>query len=285
VSQLPELFAGAAHDPTAADGLIAWQRPGGALLLGPGGTAAVPGRQPALGAGRVAWVEDDRVVIAEAATLDPLDGIEAPAADAVALSDAWVVWRARDASGADRLHGRAIAGDGDDDEPEAFELAVSRPRAELGRPALAGSLLLFHEAGPGGSRIHALDLATGRRRIIRRESGAMLTNPSTDGTRLLYVRATGRTQELRLGALQRRATLRDRIALLQPSPGQRDLEHEPGKTRHNTAPLPPLARPGVADTLWTTALTSTHAYVTRLRTSRRAARTADILRVPLIVRG
>jgi hypothetical protein len=192
------------------------------------------------------------------------------------------VWRARDAAGADRLLGVPTLAATDAD---VEELAVARPRAELGRPALAGNLLLFHEAGPGGSRIHALDLASGRRRVIRRESGAMLTNPATDGARLLYVRATGRTQELRLGALGRRATARDRAVLVQPSPGQRDVEHEPGKTRHSTAPLPPLARPGVADTLWTTALTSTHAYVTRLRTSRRAARTADILRVPLVVRG
>ena len=284
MSALPELFAGAAYDPAAADGLIAWQRQGGALLLGPGGTATIPGREPALGAGRAAWVEPDRVVVAEAATLHPLDGFEAPGADAVALGDAWVVWRAHDAAGADRLYRRAIA-DEDEDEPETVELAVSRPRAELGRPAMAGGLLLFHEAGPGGSRIHALDVASGSRQVIRRESGAMLTNPATDGVQLLYVRATGRTQELRLGPLRRRSTLRDRALLVQPSPGQRDVEHEPGKTRHSRAPLPPLARPGVADTLWTTALTSTHAYVTRLRTSRRAARTADILRVPLVVRG
>jgi len=46
-------------------------------------------------------------------------------------------------------------------------------------------------------------------------------------------------------------------------------------------PLPPLARPGVDDTLWTTALTTTHAYVTRLRTSLRAPRSSDILRVPV----
>ena len=113
----------------------------------------------------------------------------------------------------------------------------------------------------------------------------MLSNPATDGVQLLYVRATGRTQELRLGPLGKQRVARDRVLLVQPSPGQRDVEHEPGKTRHSTAPLPPLARPGVADTLWTTALTSTHAYVTRLRTSRRTGRTADILRVPLVLRG
>jgi hypothetical protein len=158
-------------------------------------------------------------------------------------------------------------------------LAAARPPAELGRPVLAGDLLLHHQTGPRGSRIVALDLAAGRRRVLRRERDAMLTNPATDGRRLLYVLATGHTQELRIGALVRGDGDRDLAVLIAPSPGQRDIEREPERRRHSRAPLPPLARPGVADTLWSTALTATHAYVTRLRSARRAPRTSDILRV------
>jgi hypothetical protein len=213
--------------------------------------------------------------VADAATLTPVAAYDAPGAGVFALSGTWIAWRQRDARGADHLHARAIAANG-----VPREAASARPPAELGRPALAGRLLLYHQAGPRGSRILGLDLATGRRRVLRREAGAMLTNPSTDGERMLYVRATGRTQELRIGPLRRRATHRDRTLLIQPSPGQRDVEHERGRERHRNVPLPPRAEPGIAETLWTTALGGGHAYVTRLRTSRREPPAADIVRVP-----
>ena len=66
------LFAGSAYDPTAAAGLIAWQRPGGsALLLRGGAHEGLPGTHPALGGGRIAWREGDVIVVADAATLSP----------------------------------------------------------------------------------------------------------------------------------------------------------------------------------------------------------------------
>ena len=275
-----ELFAGAAYDPSAAPGgLLAWQRPTGVALLQRGGAGAVglPGRNPAVGPGRVAWRDGDRLVVADPASLAPVAAYDAPSAGAFALSELWLAWRVRDAKGADRIWVRSPV-------PTARPRAVAGAAApgELGRPALAGDLLLFHQAGPAGSRLVALDLATGRREVLRTEPGAMLSNPATDGRRLLYVHATGRTQELRIGPLRPRDPAQDTAVLAAPSPGQRDPEHEPGHARTRPQiPLPPLARPGVDDTLWTTALTTTHAYVTRLRTSRRAPRSSDILRVPV----
>jgi hypothetical protein len=145
---------------------------------------------------------------------------------------------------------------------------------------------VFHIAGPAGSGLFALDLATNARQTLRQEPGAQLSNPVVDGARMLYVRATGRSQELRLGALAPGGSATDALLLEYASPGQRDAEHERGRHRHREGPLrpqplPPRAPRGVVDTLWTTALSGGDAYVTRLRARRGAPRTADILRVPV----
>jgi hypothetical protein len=272
-------FLSSAYDPTAAGDRLAWQRPGGqALIRRNGAIEALPGRHPALGGSRVAWVDGDAIVVADAATSALIDRHAAPAADAVALSAERLAWRTRDAAGIDRLWV---------DGQLRYEVA---PPAQLGRPALAGALLLFGIAGPAGGGLFALDVVTDARQLLRAEPGAQLSNPATDGTRMLYVRATGRAQELRIGPLAPAATGGDPLLLVYASSGQRDVEHEHLRHRHREGPLrpqplPPRARPGVVDTLWTTALNAEGAYVTRLRAQRAAPRTADILRVPAPLAG
>jgi len=146
--------------------------------------------------------------------------------------------------------------------------------------------VLCHVAGRAGSRLLAIDAATGAQLLLRAEPGAQLSNPSTDGARLLYVRATGRQQELRLGPIGAAVPATDRLLLVHPSSGRRDVEHERGRHRHRQGyrgkrpPLPPRASPGVVATLWSTALTGDSAYVTRLRAISGRPRTADIIRVP-----
>jgi hypothetical protein len=271
------LYAGSAYDPAAAGGLVAWQRPGGTALLRRGeSTTALRGSHPALGGARIAWREGDRVTIADAATLGRLGRQDAPGADVLALSDAALVWRTRDADGTDRLW----FGD--------RQLVLESPApTEIGRPALAGTLLLCHLAGPLGSRILAIDLTTGVQQVLRADPGAQITNPSTDGSRLLYVHATGQTQQLRVGPLAPGDPAADATLLVHASPGRRDREREPGRHRHRAGypgrkhpPLPPRSAPGVVATLWSTALMPGAAFVTRLRVVRGQGRTADILTVP-----
>ncbi len=275
-----ELFAGSAYDPTAAGGLVAWQRPNGvALILRGGSYEGLPGTHPALGGGRIAWREGDAIVVAEAATLNRLERHAAPGAGVLALSDSLLAWRARDAAGTDRIWTVAPGG-----EP-ALALELPAPD-ELGRPALLGGLLLCHVAGPSGSRLIRLDTATGVQEVLRSEPGAQLSNPATDGELLLYVHATGRAQELRIGTLEPLAPADDEVLLVHPSSGRRDREREPSRKRHRhqgvRPELPPRAQAGVVDTLWSTALTADSAYFTRLRARRGAPRTADILRVPIV---
>ena len=274
-----KLFAGSAYDPTAASGAIAWQRPDGtALLRRNGADGALPGTSPALGGGRIAWREGAAIVVADAATLARLERHDAPGADVVAVTDSLLAWRTRDAGGTDRIW-VVLPG-------AAPRLLVQQPAPhELGRPALAGGRLLTHVAGPTGSRLIGVDVATGAQEILRTEPGAQVSNPASDGSLLLYVHATGRAQELRLGAVAPLASAADAVLLVHPSSGRRDREHEHGRRRHRhrgrRPKLPPRARPGVVDTLWTTALAPAAAYVTRLRAREGAPRTADILRVPL----
>jgi len=271
------LFAGSAYDPAAAAGLVAWQRPNGTALLRRGdATSALPGGHPALGGARIAWREGDRVTIADAATLAPVAHVTAPGADVLAVSDTALAWRSRDGAGRDRLW----LGEG--------QLLLEAPAgAEIGRPALAGGLVLCHTAGRRGSRLLAIDPATGAQQVLRADPAAQITNPATDGSRLLYVHATGETQQLRVGALAPADPAADAVLLVHASPGRRDREHEPGRHRHRQGypgrrrpALPPRSAPGVVATLWSTALTPDTAYVTRLRAIRGKGRTADILSVP-----
>lgn len=274
-----KLFAGSAYDPTAAGGLVAWQRPNGVALLRRGGSdRTLPGTHPALGGGRVAWREGAAVVVADAASLAQIERRDAPGAGVLALSDSLLAWRERDAAGTDRIW---VAAHG---QPQRLLLELAAPD-ELGRPALLGGRLLTHVAGPAGSRLIAVDVATGAQEILREEAGAQLSNPATDGERLLYVHATGREQELRVGAIEPRETSADAVLVVHPAAGRRDREHERGRKRHRhedrRPKLPPRAQPGVVDTLWSTALTSGTAYVTRIRARRGAQRSADILGVPV----
>jgi hypothetical protein len=276
------LFAGEAYDPTTAGGAVAWQRPNGsALLLRGGDTDGLPGSHPALGGSRIAWRSDDRITIADARTLGRRTRIDAPGAGVLAVSDGAVAWRTRDEQGTDRLW---LSTGG------APRLMLESPApAEIGRPALTAGALLFHMAGPGGSALFAIDLATGAQQQLRAQVGAQVTNPATDGSRLLYVHATGEVQQLRLGPLAPADPAADRVLLVHPSSGQRDREHERGRRRHRQGypgrrhpPLPPRASRGVVATLWTTALSADTAFVTRLRAIKREQRATDILTVPAL---
>jgi hypothetical protein len=274
------LYAGSSYDPSSAGGAVAWQRPSGEGVMRRrgGGYQLLPGTHPALGGGRIAWLEGNAIVVADAATLKPLERRDAPGAGVLAVSDALLAWRARDAAGTDRIWVAAP------EEAPRLVLELPAPQ-ELGRPALLGGSLLIHAAGPAGSSILSVDLAGGVQQVLRAETGAQLSNPATDGTRLLYVHATGRAQELRIGALAPLDPESDETLLVHASSGRRDREHEHGRRRHRhqgrRPELPPRAHPGIVDTLWTTALTGASAYFTRIRARQGQPRTADILRVPL----
>jgi hypothetical protein len=277
----PAVIARGATDPSAGAGLLAWSQPGApGLLAGPAGPLALPGRTPAVAPGTVAWRAGEEVVLADAATLTPRAVLDAPGGGPLALSERWLAWRAPRPGGGDRLLVRPLA----DSDAAPVEIAATRGRTQIGRPALSGDLLAWHVAGPAGSRIEAADLATGTRRVLRSGSGATVSQPALAPGLLLYVRATYRRQQLRLAPLGGG----DERTLYGTVPtGRRDAGREAGRHRHRAGyrngppPLWPRPAAGVATTLWSTALDTGFAYVTRVVARRGRPTSAAILRVPV----
>ena len=168
-------------------------------------------------------------------------------------------------------------------------LALPAPD-ELGRPALLGTRLLCHVAGPAGSRAdrrrHGDGRPGGSARRTRRPAHQPCDRRAAAALRARDGPRTGAAARYAASRLRPRTTS---CCSCIHRPAARDREHEPGRRRHRhrrrRPKLPPRAQPGVVDTLWTTALTPDAAYVTRLRARRGAARTADILRVPVVPAG
>jgi hypothetical protein len=183
--------------------------------------------------------------------------------------------------------GRQLFAQPRDSSAAPREVARAPGTEQLGRPSIVGATVVYHRAGTAGSQIRLLDLATGRDTVLRSEHRALLSNPTFDGRRVLYVRSVYTQQELRLGVLQRRATTKDQRLYITWPTGRRDPGREKGHHRHragykNHKPPKLWRRPpaGITDTLWTTALGPTTAYVTRIRKRAGAATTSTILSVP-----
>ena len=275
------IAAPSASGPAAVGAYFAFQRPGPAgagYLRGPNGTVGLPGRDPSLGAGLVGWrTPESQIVLATPDTLTPVATYTAPGAGPFAFSDLWVVWLVGNAQLVVQPRDASVA-------PRT--IATARPGEQLGRPSITGGAVVFHRAGKTGSSIRLFDLVANRESVVRSERRALLSNPSFDGGRLLYVRSTYTLQELRLGPLTRRSTSRDRALYRTTPTARRDAGHEPGHHRHSAGykggkppPLAPRPPAGVVDTLWTTALGPGAAYVTRLR-KKSGVTSATVLSVP-----
>jgi hypothetical protein len=248
-------------DPSADGATVAFNRPGAVgVLRSPGGDQAAPGAHPAVGGGRLAYVGAGTVEVAG------VGSIPAAGANAVAVSAGWVAWRA----GATLWVASIV--------PGGFGAVTRVAAGDVGRPELDGNTLLYDYSG----RIAAIDLPTMRRTVLRREARAQLRGPSALNGRLVYVRATYRRQQVMSGPLLATSPKRDKAIYGTVPTGRRDTGEEGGK--HKDAPghrhdLWPRPKPGVADTLTTTATAADAVYVTRLRQRKGAPVQAAILRL------
>jgi len=244
-------------DPSAAGGAVAWTTAAGGFLRREGepGTTAIPAHA-VLGGSLIAWRDGDTVHVANAADLSAVLDVTVPGVDAVAISDEWLVTREPGAAG-DELTARLLSAP---DDVRAVATAA-RP-AQLGRPGVDGSTVVYHVATPTGSRIVAYNLDAGTSRVLRRSRSALLANPSLLAGRLLYVRQTSLAQLLELGPATPGA--RNRILYRLAAPAPHDAGHEKGHSSETRTPRPKTA----AWTLWTSALSATRAYVTLLPRTR-----------------
>jgi hypothetical protein len=250
--------ASPAGDPSAADTDLVWQQPGvGGFLLRDAQQTQLPGNDPTVGGSLIAWHVGDQVTVAARDTLVPMLQQTITGVEKLAVSDRWLAYRVRLPSGSEQLLALSLA---DPTNP----IAVSRPRAagRLGRPSLSGDLVVFHTETLERSWLSSLDLASGKRRLLRSSIRDQLLNPVQLGGKLLYVRESRCAQQLRLGPLDGNGSGRVLYAL-PPLAGQ-DAGHEHGHTSQGEhLPCRPKPKP-TRRILWTTALSETAAYVTVL---------------------
>jgi len=276
-----EQLTASGTDPGSNGSTLVWSLPAGGpgMILRPGGQPQqLPGADAAIGPRTVVWREGEQLVVAAQDTLAQLGRVAAPGAEEPAISDRWLVWRAREGA-RDVLFALDLAAPGQ----AALRLRDVRAPGRLGRPSLDGDRVVYHLARRAYSRIEEIFLPTRARRVLRRaRNGALLLNPSTSSGALAYVSSSLDRQELLVGA--RRGGRRDRRLFAMHPTVRRDPGHEPGRRRHragypNRRPrrLPRRAPLRIEVTLWSTALDAGHAYVSR---TRRAAGTtqSEILR-------
>ncbi len=279
-------FQTGAADPGAGPAATVWQAAdrSGRLLRPDGSIVGLPGTDPAVGDALIAWRLDQQIVVADLATLTPLRVVDAPGGDAVGLSDQLLAWRAPTSGGRDRIHALSLV-----DAASTPVLVRSAGRGgSLGRPAVAGTSVLFDDQTPARSRILAFDAARGSTRTLRSARDASLLNPSARDGRLLYVRSGYTRQRLELGRLAAGDGRADRDLASTTPTARRDIGREPGHHDHRAgygrkgppqkAPRPPAGR---TVTWWTTALAPDAALVTRVRHEGRGATSTSILRVGL----
>lgn len=248
--------AGAAHteahpaaDPAVAGGDLVFQRPNGSgVLRRRGKDIALPGDDPALGGGRIAVIKGRSIGLLRARDLTEIGRVSAPGADAVAVSDHWLVWRAR-TGGRDFMRARNVT---DPASPgHVRSLGRAGGAAQLGRPSLDDNRLVYARATERENSIVRRLLGSSHpkraKTTLVRSGFEGLSNPSIRGHALLYVRTTRRSSRLQLTRMG---------------------SHRAGRTLLSV-------REG---NLWSTALDDQRAYVTVLHGTRPRQRIVSVSR-------
>jgi hypothetical protein len=228
-----------AADPSTEAGDLAWQLPDrSGVLRGAGQETprSLPGGHPALGGPYVAVATGLSVRLLDRGTLRLIAEVPAPGVDAVAVSEQWLVYRAR-RDGRDEMLGRSIA----DPRSPGEEIAISAAGGsnQLGIPSLHGGLAAFAIAKQRANRIVTYGLESGKGRTVVASHEAAISNASVEGdgrkTKVLYVRATRKRQRLMIKRIGRKG---------------------PGHAI--------ISRKGRRPMMWSTALSDERAYVTLL---------------------
>jgi hypothetical protein len=190
--------------------------------------------------------------------------LRVPGVDKLAVSDRWLVYRARG-----QLRGRRLS---------SPRRALRIARGQVGRPTLNGDTVVYSVTGRAGSAIAAVDLRRRHGRVIRRARESQFLNPSLLAGRLLYVGESNCSQLLRLGLPDRR---RERFLVNLAPIARHDAGHDHGYTRQGseTGICPGGVRRAAREVLWTTALSRRYAYVTVLRFGAAGLGSPRILRI------
>jgi hypothetical protein len=183
-----------ATDPAASADALLFQRLAGPAVMSRGGPEIpLPGEHPAIGGRYIATLIGDKVQLLDRSTLAPIAQVDAPGADAIAVSDAWLAYRAP-LGGGDGIYIRYI---GNPAAPAAPLLLASEGGAsQLSPPAVDANTLLYAIATPRGSRIVQWIMGTHKQRTLVRSPRLLLFNPAVDGKSFSYVRIDARRSRL-----------------------------------------------------------------------------------------
>jgi hypothetical protein len=183
-----------ATDPAASADALLFQRLAGPAVMSRGGSEIpLPGEHPAIGGRYIATLIGDKVQLLDRSTLAPIAQVDAPGADAIAVSDAWLAYRAP-LGGGDGIYIRYI---GNPAAPAAPLLLASEGGAsQLSPPAVDASTLLYAIATPRGSRVVQWVMGTHKHRTLVRSPRLLLFNPAVDGKSFSYVRIDARRSRL-----------------------------------------------------------------------------------------
>jgi hypothetical protein len=225
-----------ATDPAATADALLFQRLGGPAVISRGGPEIpLPGEHPAIGGNYVATVNGDAVQLLDRSTLAPVAQIGAPGADAIAVSDSWLAYRAP-LGGGEGIYIRYIGNPAAPAPPSL--LAGEGGASQLSAPAVDGSILLYAIATPRGSRIVQWVMGTHKHRALVRSPRLLLFNPAVAGKSFAYVRSDARRSRLMVR----------------------------GRHRHGSGRILFTLKRSAGD-LWSDALTDSVAYLTVLHPS------------------
>src|SRR5262249_44608221 len=146
-----------------------------------------------IGGRYVATVNGDSVQLMDRNTLSPIARIQAPGADAIAVSDSWLAYRAPTGAG-DGIYIRYIANPAAPAPP--LLLASEGGASQLSPPAVDGSILVYAIATPRGSRVVQWVMGTHKHRALVRSPRLLLFSPAVDGKSFAYVRSDARRSRL-----------------------------------------------------------------------------------------
>jgi hypothetical protein len=180
-------------DPSTAGKSFAYQlgdRSG--VIRSNQGAHGLPGHDPALGGPYAAVISGDQIQILDRSSLTRIGVASAEDAQAVAISDRWLVYLTVN-RGNYFLKARRIGG-----HPahpgEAKQLAsISRP-AQIGHPSVRGSRVVYAVSRRHSNAIVRRSVKSGQGGTILSSRTAELLNPSVLGKHLLYVRVSRGSQ-------------------------------------------------------------------------------------------
>ena len=192
-----------ATDPSATIDSLVYQRLTGEGILRRGGSeVGLNGSNPTIGGRYVAVLSGGSVRLLDRNSLAPVATVEAPGADAIAISDAWLVYRAPQGGGGDTLFHRHI------DNPNApgpiTPLAAVGGSGQISPPSLDDGNLVFGIATPGGSRIVQRIVGTRKQRALVSSGRLLLFDPAISGRSFTYVRTDARRSRLMIRRLGER---------------------------------------------------------------------------------